>query len=342
MDFSKYITFAEADFLNDDYFISHITYPSVSSTDFWNQYIIEYPEKAIAIANAIKLVHGYRLQDKYENEARMDAVWDKINETLQNQPAVRRSTFKLYTILRMAAMLALISSIAGSYWYFIADQTISTNFGEVKTVLLPDHSIVTLNGNSSISYARNWNKGPREIWIKGEALFKVKHINRDTLHVLDSQRFIVHATDVNIEVLGTTFNVKSRHEQTTVGLLNGKIRLDFTATNQSRSLVMMPGDYIEQAATKNITRKRLADPAKLSEWVNHQLFFKSATLKEIIQTLEDDLGYQVVLEGDTLSALKIEGEISVSSVKELMEIVSTTLHVTVQQKDNTITITNIN
>lgn len=340
MDFSTYKNFTEADFLNDEYFISHIIHPSSASISFWDLFVIEHPEKTLIVADAIKLVRAYRLQDRHDNELRQDAVWERINSTLQKQPVGQKYTFKLYPLLRIAAMLALICGLGGSYWYFIAQKTITTTFGEIKTVMLPDHSTVTLNGNSSISYAQNWNKGPREIWIKGEALFKVKHINRDTLHILDHQRFIVHTNDLDIEVLGTTFNVKSRHEQTKVGLINGRIRLDFTAINKSSSLIMERGDYIEHAAKKSITRKKLVNPAKLSEWVNHQLFFKSATLKEITQTLEDELGYQVKVENQAMLSLKIDGEIDVSSVKELIEIISNTLHVSIQQKNNTIIITN--
>jgi len=342
MDFSKYITFEFVDFLTDDYFISYVINPSTAKDQFWNSFLNQYPERKAIVSSAADFIRRYRLQDRFDNQNQQEEVWNRINNTLASQAPVRKRLFTTAAYLRIAAMFFLVSSIGIGYWYYNIPLNVSTVYGEIKTVELPDHSIVTLNGNSSISYARSWTKGPREIWIQGEALFKVRHINIDTLHILLEERFIVHARDLNIEVLGTTFNVKSRHENTKIGLLSGKIRVDFAKQEnvKVKSLIMRPGDYVEHAVSAITTRTKLADARKLSKWVNHHLFFKGATLQEISQTLRDDYGYQVNLGADVSPALKIEGEINVSSVKELLDVISSTLHVSVKQDKKIITITN--
>ena len=46
----------------------------------------------------------------------------------------------------------------------------------IKTILLPDSSLITLNANSTLSYNNNWNStAPRKVWLNGEAYFSVTH-----------------------------------------------------------------------------------------------------------------------------------------------------------------------
>ena len=192
---------------------------------------------------------------------------------------------------------------------------------------------MTLNGNSSLSYTGDWNKNTaREVWIKGEGYFNVTHINTDSTHIKPTERFIVHCGDVNIEVLGTTFNVKARHGKTNVALITGKIRIDYTGTEAGKNAVVMaPGDYVEYAAKKLLVNKKLLKPALVSTWRASEISFTDATLKEIRETLQDNYGYTVDIKDTTLLSLKIEGDISVSNVTDLLDVVATTLNIKIEQ-----------
>ena len=74
----------------------------------------------------------------------------------------------------------------------------------------------------------------------------------------------------------------------------------------------------------------------------HQLLFNDATLAQISEIMTDDYGYHVDFSSPDLTALKIEGEINVPNVKELIETISTTLPVKITQTDKNITITKLN
>ncbi len=57
----------------------------------------------------------------------------------------------------------------------------------------------------------------REVWIEGEAFFSVKPSSVP-------RAFLVHtASNMNVEVLGTTFNVVDRHGRMQVVLNSGKV-----------------------------------------------------------------------------------------------------------------------
>ncbi|MDB5088227.1 MAG: hypothetical protein JWR09_2221, partial [Mucilaginibacter sp.] len=297
MDYSKYATYTLQNFLDDDFFIQWVISPDEETNLFWNSVIDQFPGKKDTITQAAQIITAYRKQDTFYNEDRQALVWNRIETGILERHAVKPKIFRMPQYLRIAAMLLLVSSVGLALWLYNKDRTVTTTYGEVRTVTLPDQSIVVLNGNSTIKYAAHWEKGPREVWISGEGFFKVRHINRDTLHIKTSERFIVHCSDVNIEVLGTTFNVKNRHNKTNVGLVNGKIRVDYfdSVLTSHNALVMKPGDYIEYAHKHLVEKRKLAEPVKITSWTQHLLRFSDATLNEITETLQDDYGYHVSL-----------------------------------------------
>lgn len=57
-----------------------------------------------------------------------------------------------------------------------------------------------------------------------------------------------------------------------------------------------------------------------------------------METLQDNYGYAVNVEDKELMDLKIEGEISVTSVQELLAVVSSTLGIRIDESGNEIII----
>lgn len=341
---SKYSNYSLPDYLEDDDFVRFVINPSPNDILLWQEVAAQYPAQQQIIADASKIITAYRRQDVFTNGNNQDKVWLRIASTLQTQQA-KPKVFTLNKYLRVAATLLLISSIAVSLWLLSKSgkNDVGTAFGELRTINLPDGSTVVLNGNSKLSYKGNWDKNPREVWISGEGLFNVKHINKDPRYIKPSERFIVHCPDMNIEVLGTTFNVRSRHNKTNVGLVQGKIRLDYVdAGSEKQSLIMKPGDYVQHAYKKALTRIILPAPEKITKWTKHQLLFNDATLAQISEIMTDDYGYHVDFSSPDLATLKIEGEINVPSVDELIETISTTLPVKIIRTDKNITITKQN
>jgi transmembrane sensor len=73
-----------------------------------------------------------------------------------------------------------------------------------QTVTLPDHSIVTLNRHSLLSYSQSEAQG-LNIRLRGEAFFSIAH------H--PDRPFMVQVNDVLIKVLGTSFEVRGATSQ---------------------------------------------------------------------------------------------------------------------------------
>lgn len=79
---------------------------------------------------------------------------------------------------------------------------IRTHAGEWRKILLPDSSIIKLSPNSYIRFFKTFDGAQREILAaEGEAWYDVAH---------DSLRpFIIHAGQLTVRVLGTSFNISN-------------------------------------------------------------------------------------------------------------------------------------
>ena len=336
---ANYAEFQLQDFLEDDFFVQWVIRPDENSNSFWESFGKAYPDKKEIVSKAAGMVRLYREQDFFGNEEKKQFVWKRISESIEQSGSVQKSRlFRLPVFVRVAAAIIIVAGIA--FWFSNKNNAetycVTTAPGQIKTIVLPDNSHITLNGNSTLTYKRDWDdKAPREVWIKGEGYFDVQHLNKDSQHVKPSDRFIVHCDDVNIEVLGTTFNVKNRGGKTNVALLTGKIRIDDAVNaGNAKPLMLAPGDYVEYAGKKLLVAKKLAKPDQVSSWASDEISFTDPTLKEITETLQDRFGYTVNAEDTMLLKLKIEGDITVSNVADLLDVVTTTLNVKVEQSAN--------
>jgi len=336
----KYLRFTIEDYLCDDDFLRFAVNPEEADQSFWQNFIRSYPSEEKKVNLALELIQLYRQQNTHHNGTSQSAVFSSITKSIREKE--KKSVFKFTrsTFYRIAACLVLAAMSIFLYRYFYPNITQTTAYAEVKVFVLPDGSQVTLNGNSKMHYARNFKEGKREVWIEGEALFEVKHLNTNPQNIKPGEKFTVHCDDLDVTVLGTTFNVKNRREKTDVGLLSGKVVVRYNQQNHAKpaEIVLAPGDYLRQTSNAKPRLQKLADPSKLTVWVKHQLSFQDATLDEMVQVLEDDLGYKVNVEADSIRTNRIEGDINVANVKDLLRIISTTQHVTIQQNDKTITI----
>jgi ferric-dicitrate binding protein FerR (iron transport regulator) len=168
----------------------------------------------------------------------------------------------------------------------IGIKTIATNYAEFKELKLPDGSTVLLNANSSVSFPTYWaNNQTREVWLKGEAFFKVEKKERT------KQKFQVQTDDVTVEVLGTAFNVNTRQEKTAVFLEEGKVKLNYGENTK----LMQPGELVSYSANthKVVSNAQKVNTKILTSWTSGVVRFEKLALKEVLQEMEAIYGIDI-------------------------------------------------
>lgn len=239
--------------------------------------------------------------------------------------------------MRWAAVLvgALLLATGAFYGYqaiYPKDLTRQTAFGKMATITLPDGSVVTLNGNSRLRYAPRWaDHQTRDVWLDGEGFFRVTHQQ-------NHERFVVHLPNrLNIEVLGTQFNVMARKNRSKVVLNNGRIRLD-VGEQVKEKLVMQPGDLFYADVKAKVYYRKRVDAAAQAAWQTGKLSFDGSTLQEVAQMLEDTYGVTVVIADPDLRQQTLSGTIPNQSMQTILSGLSTLFDLHITQQSNRITI----
>lgn len=146
--------------------------------------------------------------------------------------------------------------------------------GEYK-LMLSDGTKVWLNSASALSYPVHFTGGVRRVTLTGEAYFQV---SRDAAHP-----FIVETQGMNIQVLGTSFNVMNYPEEThhMVTLVEGQVKV-FVA-DPAEGCVLKPG---EQAVVENaMTRVRKVNTKLYTLWWQDRFSFESEELEAVVRKL---------------------------------------------------------
>lgn len=235
-------------------------------------------------------------------------------------------------LYKVAASVLLVMAV--SFWWYSSSnrlREIRTGFGEQRIVMLPDQSKVILNGNSVLRYIPSWDENTsREVWIEGEGFFSV-------IHTKNHQKFIVHGVNqLNVEVLGTKFNVNTRHCSSEVMLTEGKVKLELEGVDSKRSLFLKPGE-LATVRDKELSSQRV-NKELYTSWVENKLFFERTPLREIASLLKDTYGLDVTFSDSTLETRELSGEISATTVDEILYAIGETLDLKVQKQGQSVTI----
>ena len=169
-------------------------------------------------------------------------IRDMFSE-IQNRTRKERFVMVFRKLTRIAAILLIpLLSILSGYLYFnpvdqkgsIGNLVVHADRGERSGVTLPDGTQVKLNAESSLSYTHDFGRELRQVNLEGEAYFEVTR-NED-------KPFVVHTEYLDIEVLGTSFNVYSyeRENVMEMALIENIQREDLNSVAVSYTHLTLP------------------------------------------------------------------------------------------------------
>jgi ferric-dicitrate binding protein FerR (iron transport regulator) len=320
-----YARFSAKDFMMDEYFQSWVFDPGENTNSYWQSWLDENADKRTEVEEARTALLQLNFSAYHLPAEDVSQLWNRIRKT--DAVPKRRASSKFLFLYGVAASLFILA-VGSLFW--VKPQTIiehKTAFGQTKTILLPDSSTVILNSNSSLRLNSNWaTSGMREVWLDGEAFFSV-------VHKVNNQPFKVKTgKEVDIEVLGTTFNVYHRN-QTKIVLNSGRIQLSLPSETTDKKIVMKPGELVEYDEKKYV--KRNVDPKMYTAWTEHNLVLNRTSLREMIQMISDNYGIEVEVK-ESLLDQTISGSMPVTGEMELLQQIAKAFRLKVVKEDDRI------
>ncbi len=261
-------------------------------------------------------------EDRPEVDSALQSVWDTIgfpemDETYPKQAFSQLSRNLGFTDqkkpvgkalrimpfwVKLAAIwllpLIMLSTSLYLYWEathvkdVLANVSLIEHFvpaGKREQVVLPDSSRVWLNSGSVLIYPSTFVGERREVYLSGEGYFEVeKNVE---------QPFIVKARTLNVEVLGTRFNLFAYPEidriATTLEEGSVQVRLQ---DEEEKTYHLVPDEqllyYIESG---DVDVKKVVS-ADYSDWREGGLLFDNYSFKDIIRILQRTYGLNIHLQ----------------------------------------------
>ncbi len=249
---------------------------------------------------------------------------------------IKKKPYTLWSWLSYAAVAFVCISLGvGSHWYYMRqvplsdplDYVVSADNGQRASVVLPDGTKVWLNSHTKLYYKSDYGVKERSVSLSGEAYFEV---SKDTLH-----RFLVNAGDMEIEALGTAFNVKAYEEddEMVTTLFEGSVR---TAVGKE-SVILSPDEsavFNKSNHILSVNRPRNVSYARL--WRTNELAFSGESLEEIAVLLNRMYNVEVRFLSNKIKSYSFSGVIRNNSLDNVFEIISLTAPITYESVGDTI------
>ncbi len=206
--------------------------------------------------------------------------------------------------------------------------------GHQYEMTLADGTMVYVNSNSKIIYPTTFIEGTRKIWIeKGEIFIDVKHN--------PEKAFIINVRGLDIEVLGTRFNINAEtdNEIVKVALQEGKIKVhpsDSKSIN-FKPVEMHPGQMLSvNYQTKKLKLEKVDIEMEMA-WMNGSYYFENESLKSIMRVLSNWHDYDIVFENVEYKEIKYSGRLEKANhIKTTLEALSELGQVVFEIKENKI------
>ena len=172
--------------------------------------------------------------------------------------------------------------------------------GAEKYILqLSDGTIVKMNVGSELTFPSVFTGDHRIVELSGEAYFDVTH---------STIPFIVRSKNMDVKVLGTTFNMMVYPEEPVINttLISGKVIVTCHSDKDSitQTAVLTPG--MQANYQKEVQRLEInpVDCEYHTAWTKGELSFENASIEEIMRIISRNYNLKIVFDSEELKAIK--------------------------------------
>lgn len=339
----QYELFSTEDFIRDEAFQQWVFSPNKENSAFWEELLFLYPGQRPKVEEARQFLLALRpgftlpsdevlLKMKSSFNAKIDAYEAARSEkqkTLESEELTQKKSKSRRLYLPIAASLLLVSvflvgyvltrtSFSDDVLHALTHENERTPQGKQRLVILADGTRIWLNAGSELSFPKDFSEKPaREVYLEGEAFFSVAEDK--------SKPFIVHASDLDIRVLGTSFNVRSYAGEDIVEttLVTGKVALQYSA-DSSRQVTLLPNQHALFRKNSKTISLEAVNANDYAAWRDGWMIFDDKPFGYIKETLERWYNVKIVIEDESSLSCTFSARFKDMKLEEVLEIFKNT------------------
>ncbi len=276
-----------------------------------------------------------------DNES-LNNIFQKIQYTILLDEKNNSEKKVFWRFYRQVAAILLIPVLIFSFWFnmnsdfgfkssstSMSQQLIEVEAPEGSRVnfLLPDSSEVWLNSGSKLEYPPVF-QSKREVILTGEAYFEVKH--------LEKSAFTVSVKDMDVEVLGTKFNVSAYDDDpfSYVVLNEGKVEVNGKVGVFNRTL--LPNEKITFDRKGETLKLEDVNAHSYSAWKDGLLVLDNETLEDVALRLERWYNAEIIIQDEVLKKYRFKATFRDEPLEEVLKLIGKTTAITYEIERRTI------
>jgi ferric-dicitrate binding protein FerR (iron transport regulator) len=217
----------------------------------------------------------------------------------------------------------------------VSYNTVVVPYGKRTQITLSDSSTIWLNSGSKLVYPVHFADNKREVFLDGEAVFKVTPDKSHPFHVV--------TRDMEIKVLGTVFDLCAYSDDSTVNtvLERGSVELIykqgsvFGPTKEK----MVPGMLAAyDLADKTLIQKKV-NTKDYTSWKDGYLIMEKNSLGSIAKKLSRYYNVSIEIESPELAGETFSGYLDLrNSATQVLSLISEMMDIELEQSDHLIKI----
>ena len=257
----------------------------------------------------------------------VDKAWERFQKRVVVQNETRKNLNRSrFSWMRIAASIILIAGLGIAAYFMFNNkepkEMVAQTGQNVLVDTLPDGSVVTLNKRSTISYPSKFKGNTRAIALKGEAFFNVAPDKK--------KPFIISVNEVQVTVVGTSFNIKSDNRNTEIVVETGIVRV----TRYGKTVELMAGEKIIMSPNEsNAGKEKVRD--KLYNYYRSKEFVCDDTpLWKLVQVVNEAYNAKIVIGRKELNDKTLTTTFNNESLEQVLEVIRLTFDITIIKKED--------
>lgn len=253
----------------------------------------------------------------------VDRNWEHLSRRVRNERL--RNRFYRWTRSVAAILWLPLLLLSGYLSYRVhelqsvpAEQVeLTTAYGVVSKVTLSDGSEVWLNSGSKLVYPKRFKGEKREVYLTGEAYFKVES---DPSH-----RFDVRTSDgLMVSAYGTEFNVQAYADESDIEatLAKGNITVSQPGANINQDL--KPGEQLNYSKTEKRTNLRAVSLSAETAWKDGKIVFRRTPMEKVAKQLSRHFNVEIQLEGKEIHEYSYSATFTTETLAEVLSLLEKT------------------
>jgi transmembrane sensor len=184
---------------------------------------------------------------------------------------------------------------------------------------------VLLGPGSELTLVPQYGAARRDVTLRGEALFDVRHDER--------RPFTVRAGSATISDVGTTFAVRSdAGDEVQVVVTSGAVVLRGAAVPAERGVILNSGDRGALLADGRAVAKRDGATDADLAWTRGRLIFHRASLARVGADLRRWYGIELLIADSELAGRHLTASFAGESARQVLHVIALTLGVRIERR----------